>query len=149
MLYIVRERCEVIACEREEEKLNISLQKQKYDDAPKGKLPQEDGYPVIGKQPECKAIAEEGEQDERYIEQEILYVRLEESLAILLNVNKSRNAVIGLVVDDLLNTIEIKPQILLTDTIADNLKPIVDGVVDFLKDELHVRPILSIVVDVE
>lgn len=78
-----------------------------------------------------------------------MYVRLEESLAILLNVNKGRNAIIGLVVDDLLNTIEIKSQILLTDTIADNLKPIVDGVVDFLKDELHVRPILSIVVDVE
>lgn len=78
-----------------------------------------------------------------------MYVCLEESLAILLNVNKGRNAVIGLVVDDLLNTIEIKSQILLTDTIADNLKPIVDGVVDFLKDELHVRPILSIVVDVE
>lgn len=76
-------------------------------------------------------------------------VCLEESLASLLNVNKVRKAVVGLVVDDLLNPIEIKPQILLTDTIADNLKPIIDGVVDLLKYELHVRPILSIVVDVE
>lgn len=78
-----------------------------------------------------------------------MYICLEESLAILLDVNKGRKAVVALVVDDFLNPIEIKPKILLTDTIADNLKPIVDGVVDFLKDELHVRPIFSIVVDVE
>ena len=54
----------------------------------------------------------------------------------------------GLVVDKILNPIEIKPQILLTYTIDDDLKPIVDGIVYVFEDELHAGPVFSIVMNV-
>ena len=76
-------------------------------------------------------------------------VRLEEALPFLLNVGECWDAAVRFLVDKILYPIEIKPQILLAGTIADDLKLIVDGVVDLPEYELHVGPILSIVIYVE
>ena len=85
MFDIGRERSQVIASEREEEQLDVSFEKQKDDNAPKSELSEEYGYPVVGEQSECHAIAEQSEQNERNVEQEVLDVRLKESLSCLLN----------------------------------------------------------------
>lgn len=87
------------------------------------------------------------EQDQGYVEKEVLQIVDEETFSILLNLHKFGVAEVVLEIDVGLPLVEIDAQILLTELVIDDVEAIVNGAMDELEVELHVRSKGAVVVD--